>query len=72
MREAGPERPLASPQPLLTVSRPATARLRLLLDESRGAQPLPADQWAKGHVVTSAMWRAVDEFLEAAIVRGEE
>lgn len=44
--------------------------LRVFWDESVAAEPLPAAQWAKGHVVTPAMWAQIDRFMEDAVLRG--
>lgn len=47
-------------------------RFRLIMDESNGTGPLPADQFAKGHVITPAMWSEIDKFLERTVLLGEE
>ena len=41
------------------------SNLRVLLDESIASSPLPASEWAKGHVITAGMWREIDDFLRA-------
>ena len=40
------------------------------MDETIAAAPLPAEQWAAGHVVTPAMWAQIDRFMEEAVLRG--
>ena len=51
---------------------PASHHLGLLLDTSNGEQPLPADEWKKGHVVTTDMFTAIDSFLEHTVLRAHD
>ena len=46
--------------------------LRIFWDESVAAAPLPAADWAKGHVVTPVMWAQIDRFMEDAVLRGSD
>lgn len=44
--------------------------LRVFWDESVAAAPLPAAEWARGHVVTPAMWAQIDRFFEDTVLKG--
>ena len=44
--------------------------LRLYMDETVAAAPLPPEQWAAGHVVTPEMWAQIDRFMEDAVLLG--
>ena len=52
--------------------KPGSHHLALLLDTTNGEQPLPADQWKRGHVVTPAMFGAIDAFLEHTVVHAHD
>ncbi|KAL1511620.1 hypothetical protein AB1Y20_006412 [Prymnesium parvum] len=51
---------------------PGSDNLALYLDTSNGEQPLPADQWKRGHVITPAMYAAIDLFLTHTIVHAHD
>ena len=66
---ADPRCPRAGVEEAVAAAAPAWAghesNLRVLLDESIAPSPLPASEWAKGHVITAGMWREIDDFLRA-------
>mmetsp|Transcript_64869 Transcript_64869/g.107844 ORF Transcript_64869/g.107844 Transcript_64869/m.107844 type:complete len:377 (+) Transcript_64869:302-1432(+) len=64
---ADPRTPRAGVEEAVAIVRPlwgVESRLQLLMDESVAPTPLPAEDWARGHVVTSAMWHEIDKFIE--------
>ena len=71
---ADPRCPRAGVEAAVLASRAVLGQhreaLRLHMDETIAAAPLPAEQWATGHVVTPAMWAQIDRFMEEAVLRG--
>jgi len=68
---APPGEPPLQPPPL---PPPGAARLNLglALDVSVAAEPLPPDQWRRGHVVTPAMEEAIAAFLAHTVRDGHD
>ena len=71
---ADPRCPRAGVEAAVVATRavlgPHRDALRVYMDETVAAAPLPAGQWAAGHVVTPEMWAQIDRFMEDTVLLG--
>lgn len=72
---ADPRCPRAGLEQAVAAARAASGAagwLTLHFDESVAAAPLPAEEWARGHVVTPAMRKLIEDFAAATVLRGDD